>query len=102
MLTFLKHIISDRKQQLETQGKIDEILKNARSKCPQTLIDFFIMERIFNREQCFDVNNSNIWEYPDIISQNMKVLEVRNSKLLQSLKLNDICSVLEKYSKEQK
>ena len=102
MLNFLKHIISDRKKQLKLQKNIDNIILESRVKCPQTLIDFFIVERVFNREQCFDVNNSNIWEYPDIISKNMEILEKRNNKLLLELESNNVCSVLKKYNQEQK
>ena len=100
MLNFLKHIISDRKKQLKKQQNIDQIIVEARYKCPQTLIDFFLLERVFNREQCFDVNNSNIWEYPDIISQNMEVLEKRNNEILKALESSDICTFLQKYKKE--
>ena len=101
MLNFFTHLISDRKKQLDTQIEIDNLFnQTARYKCPQTLINFFLLERESNRKQCADVNNSNIWEYPDVISKNMSELERRNNEILSSIKINDICSVLEKLNKE--
>ena len=100
MLNFFKHIVSDRRKQLDKQNQIDNLLKTARHKCPQTLIDFFLLERISNRRQCVEVNNSNICEYPDIISKNMTLLESRNNELLQLIKSHDICFILEKHNSE--
>ena len=53
-----------------------------------SLINFFLLERESNRKQCADVNNSNIWEYPDVISKNMSELERRNNEILSSIKIN--------------
>ena len=100
MLNLFKHLISDRKKQLDTQREIDDLLKSARGKCPQTLIDFFLLERACNRKQCDEVDNSNIWEYPDIISKNMSILEKKNNEFLLLTKSYKICSVLEKINKD--
>src|SRR6056300_24308 len=98
MINFIKNLITDRQKQLRKQDELDKIIESARHKCPQTLIDFFLFERQLNRIQCSKVDNSNIWEYPDIISKNMIILEKRNNELLQLLKKYDICFVSEKFN----
>lgn len=99
MLTLFKHFISDRKKQLEEQEKIDSSLEKLNKKCPEVLVEFFMMERLINRKQCYNVHNSNIWEYPDIISNNMEKLEKRNTQILDILNSKDICLNLQKFNR---
>ena len=96
MLNFLKNLITDRQKQLEKQNKLDESLKKIRNKCPQTLIDFFLIERQLNRIQCSNIDNSKILDYPDIILNNLKILEKRNNELMLILESNNVCNLLEK------
>ena len=110
MLTLFKHFISDRKKQLENQEKIDSSLEKLNkkgedgrlvSRCPEVLIEFFLIERSINRKQCYNVHNSNIWEYPDIISDNMEKLEKRNTQILNILNSKDICLNLQKFNRNK-
>ena len=97
MLNLFSHIVSDRQKQLNQQKDMDYVLDSIRRKCPQTLIDFFMLEREFNRSQCDSVSKSKVWEYPQVISKNIDELESRNSALFKCTSQSDVCKSLRKY-----
>ena len=97
MLNLFSHVVSDRQKQLNQQKDMDSVLDSIRRKCPQTLIDFFMLEREFNRSQCDSVSKSKVWEYPQVISKNIDELESRNSALFKCTIQPDVCKSLRKY-----
>lgn len=100
MINLLKNLISDRQNQLEKQKFIDMSLEKVRNNCPQTLINFFLLERKLNRYQCSNIDNSKMWKYPDIIVNNLTILEQRNKELSLILESKNICKQLEKFNQE--
>ena len=94
MLHLISNLLNYRKKQLEEQKDMDNKLKSAREKCPQVLIDFFLLERAINRKQCNTINASSILDYPKIIGENLTMIEKRNSELKKILEGDNICDGL--------
>ena len=65
-----------------------------KDKCPNVLIQFFLLEREINRIQCENVRNTNIWEYSQVLTQNILEIDKRNSELLKIIESDNICKNL--------
>ena len=92
------NIVASRQRQLESQIEVDNVLATARKKCPQVLIDFFLLERAFNRDQCRKVSDSKAWEYPNVVAKNMRDLESRNQALFECSQGRNVCKLLQAYN----
>ena len=98
MLNLLQNFISDREKQLKIQKQIDSKLIILKDKCPNVLIQFFLREREINRIQCENVRNTSIWEYSQVLTQNILEIDKRNSELLKIIESDNICKNLLKFN----
>ena len=98
MLNMFSNIVASIQRQLESQIEVDSVLATARNKCPQVLIDFFLLERAFNRDQCKRVSESKAWDYPNVVARNMRDLESRNQALFECSQGSNICEMLRSYN----
>lgn len=86
-------ITDKRKEQLNKESAIDEILKKCENDCPITLIKYLFWCREQNRTQCENVLKRNIFSQFELIEDNINTNGVHLDTVIKNER--NICNYLE-------
>lgn len=86
-------ITDKRREQLNKENTIDEILKKCEYECPIILIKYLFWCREQNRIQCENVLKNNIFSQFELIQENLNTNDVYLDNIIKNER--NICNYLE-------
>jgi len=75
-------LVKIRKEQLDDEKKIDKIITNIKTTCPETLVNYMLKHRELNRVLSNKLYNADFYEYPEIFTDGISVVKEQYSKVL--------------------
>ena len=93
----LPKILKLRKEQLNKQKEYDAKVNLIKKKCPLTIINFLLFERLINRNQQEEYDDSSFTDYISLMYKNLNEIN-ENQKILDNIfNSDDICKYLSIY-----
>ena len=86
-------LVKIRKEQLDDEEKIDKIITNIKTTCPETTVNYMLKYRELNRVLSNKLYNADFYEYPEIFTDGINVVKEQYSKALLVLHLKKMNNV---------